>query len=708
MNLLQHRSSRVFPLGIPSILALVAALALFGLFVAGNMISTQFMFPDEIVAYEFYSKLGVLGGVAKYWLQSIGRISAIAYFFLEFRAIDLLHLNAWLGIIGARGFNHVLVLCAFAYAVRALLPGASRTTATLLAAAALAAGLASAAAHVEDYNGYTTPINGTWMADQAIYFLTTAGYFAVLGMVWRYLRDGFTRRQAYAFLALFAVFLNGHELNLVVGGGVLFLMVTASALWPQASGAKGPDPAIGGTSRRIYLAALSAIYVASAALQVFSPSLAFRDKTWPPQMPLWPNAFWHGLKAGSAFIVEALDLSSPLMPALLAAAVVAGLVMGRDPADRRLVARRCLMVLAIVAGFLVYSYLTSTLSAYTGVLGARNLFRFHHIAFISMIGAFTVAAVGLVVGGLLAETVAARWTPRAAPLWVAVAALFAVTAVAPGTRGTFAFVAGDNKLDAFARMDRQFRSPDTDGKVYVDEQPLFTPDPSYAPTYYRLFEQNDGYFGPPGFGLQNLYRVGGIVTVPCKLGPRPDVCNGKGVEPTYEAVDAHDGAALAALWTGTQGMTASADGSALRLIESDERGEHSVAAGPFAKGEQVAVRVEVELSAAGRAAVSLALTSADGAAVQPFDLAAATPGRPDERGGRVVAPQVRKLGDDRYRIACIFVLAGAQPDFSLRLATAPEGSPAADGPLVVARTRLGITRSGWTPPPPWPPTERQY
>lgn len=592
-----------------------AALALCGMFVAANMMSTQFLHPDEIAAHVQASFIGVLQAVYFYWGHLYGRVSALFYLFAQDRIIDALHIGPWIGTVAARGFNHLLVLTAFVYAVRAVLPRASRTAAIAFGALALAAAFALAAQHVSPYTG-ATPINGTWQVDQSIYFLTAAAYVAVAAAAWGHVRDGLSLPAQVAFAALFFVYLSAHEINLVVGGLLLAALTVANATpppkAPRRPGARWAFPAL-----------LAAVYAVSAAIQVFAPSVRIRGEgDWASAMPLFPDAFLVGAKAGGMVFLQFLDARAPILPLLLAVAILAGRAYGGAAVD----AVRCRWAAAaLVALLVVYAFVTSTLSAYTSVLGPDQLLPPHQIVFIDMLGTFTVIAAGSLLGASWPQRAVA---PRALPL--ASVVLFAVVATAPGTRATLSFVSHRAPFDGYARMDRQLRAPDAAGVAHVDEWRIFRP--GEEPSYVQFFTAQ-------GSGLQVLYKLGAIVWTPCMMGPHPNVCGGRGGQPTYERVRAR-GEAQSRLWTASQGLTTETSKAGVWLGETAGHAEHFIETRRFANGLQAAIRVAIEIEAPDRHYVAVSVNGPETSAVQYFDLIGAAPGLARDYGARVLAPRI--------------------------------------------------------------------
>ncbi len=672
-------------------------------FMSVNALNMFFTVADTFVGFDTYDAHGLLGGVGFYWEHLIGRVSAMFVFFTELALSDRVAPTPWQGLVFFRYFNHLMVIVAFYAAFRSVAPGLTRTLGLLLG---LFAYLAAQSFWALPACPGCPPFEAAqilWLLDHSIYFFTAVMYLVVMGFLWRFLTGDLSTGGTALFLAFFFGLATSHEISLVVAGLVLAAMgvATLTGVLPRRA---GPDRRAAALRvPAVTLPPFAAAYAGSAALQLLSPSLAFRESVWPPAMPLIPDAVLGGLAARQAVFERLLLATHPVVPAVFLAALLAGLATRPGDRPRRpgLAAAFLLLNLGCLTGL---AFLMPILMVYGGRLapGAQELSSMQHV-FILFLGVGVAGFLGLLLATRILPPMPWLRRPAAIGAW-AVPVLAAALSVlpSPAYREGLAYLSGDRRIDAagmnapnqttlHARLDRQLSHPDATGTAYADEVFLHRGDPD-NPAFRRFLEGN-------GTGLSRMYRLADIVYLPCELGPRPDVCNGKGGRPEHSALRFDDPDSLAARWVVTEGATARPTADGLRLRETGAGGEHYATAGPFEKGAQVAIRAAVDIAApadAGR--IGLYAISGSGSALQVFDLAAARPAEHGDFGGRVVRPQVVRLDATTLRLSAIFVLSGEAPTFNLRIQLVDDdgatGYPGNDRRAVtVRRAVLYLVRS---------------
>lgn len=661
-------------------------------YISANVFGPFFAVPDTFGIYETYLIHGLFGGVYYYWGQLIGRTSAIFFAFLEIFITDTVALSAWKSFVFFRFLNHFMVVAAFYFGLRMVLREAPR-----LLALALAIFIYGAAQSLwgympeEMFSGPGTPVESPltntrglwmlWLLDQAIYLLSAATFVVVFSYLWRFAYRGLTSAHTVGFLVCFFLFLNSHELNLITGGivmGCITLICFAPRLI-RGSVADSPAGEMMATDRSpsanrralVTFLAFLVVFLASAAMQVLSPSLDHRDQAWPAAMPLFPDAAVAGLNAGWTTFARMLDMSLPVLPAVFLACLAAGIAYGpAQPARlrRHVPAFICLALLTLA----VLSFAMSGLMTYSSrMLAGRTYFESHQHLYTSLLGAWSMGLIGCLVGACLRVSETARRASAGAAWAIPVVTAGLLIVPSAAFQDSYAYLQGEHEPDLpgmlgpnqtalYARLDRQLSSPDKDGKVYADEVFIHRGDQDNS-----VFR---GFFESDLTGLVNLYRVKEVVYLPCELGPKPTVCNGRGERPRHEAFEFNRPSDLKRKWHEASNLVLSQVDDGITLTANASEGRHSLLGGPFEKGEQAAVHVEIEIAdRAMIAGLAVALISDDGEAVQPFDLEKGVALSGDESGARIARAAVAGTGDDSLTLSVTFVAFGASPTFDLRL-----------------------------------------
>ncbi len=703
---------RVLKAGIIALLGMVSLV-----FVSASAISVLFLFPDSLTLHWSYREFGVLGGVYNYWAAlTLQRVAAMALALSEVAVIDSVFASLWQGEVFFRIFNQLVLIALFFYAIRLILPALSRWLALGLVLLAFGAALAGSSAlpAFEERPGDHNFLN-IWLLDQCNYFSMASMHMLVVALLWVYLRDGFTPARHVLFLGAFAVFLNTHELSLVIGGIVLAAMALASltlarhpevppgiARWRLMRGDAGRSP--------IGIVLASGLYVVSAAVHLLAPGLSARSETWPAQMPLFPDALTAGAGPGLSPLWSMGSLSEPLLQSLLLAAGLAGFAVRRED-GRRLRRRSPVFAVFVLLLLAVLMVTMSGLDAYTGRLMhlpiGKTVLPPHQHLIVALLMTYSAVVVGLLVG-VWARGAISRMTFPAWPAWAVIAAGLVLVVQSAAFCDVLGFVAGDkpayigyapmpwpNQFAEFARLDDQLRHPDAAGTAYVDEVTLFGPKHTqmFNTDLYRSFYTS----GVPG--LVKSYGLSRIVYIPCAFGPNPTLCNGLGKRPEHRSLDFGSMPAFEQSWRTETLVTGDLDAFGMRVAEAPGRGEHYLGGGPFARGDQAAVHVEVELrEVANIPKFGLYLTGADGAALQVFDLEAGRVDAHGNFGATVIRPAIETRDDGTRLLRATFVTHGPTHSFDLRLqfvdadgATIYEGHP--DRAVRVGRIRMYLVES---------------
>ncbi len=678
---------------------LIGCLAVAGLFVATNAIGTRFMVADELNAFSIYVSSGIFQTVTYYWLELIGRVSAIFYIAFQSMLVDILSPSHYWGIVLARAFNNILIILSAAYALSIFFPAQRMhvvaTLATLVYVAA------------SDISGFRS-VGGTWLLDQAIYFTALAAQFVVLAFAWRFYVRGFKRGESLAFGILLFFFLNTHELNLAGGGVILAGMLLVASIWPSkwsfpplAPRRTIPDSrhfetyqhtgdgafdyifeAVFEVWRRIRqvwqefdsprparpvsaVGKFFAVYAVSVGLNLLSPSLEFRAKIWPAKLPLFPDALLAGLPSA---ILPLEWMLGPLGLLVFACALLFGAGSQRSFDVRRV---SWIALGASAFGLLaLYVLLTTTLSAVIGyVVAEKSQYPKHQVIYLSLLTMFTVCLVGDVAGQCI--RLDPRWARRArAAGWIAVVVVTAIVVTGTSIGDSRGFFAGPNGLltaskpnisifEQFLRYDRQLRDGGRGGSTFIDEAAVLAGDgPSFG-----------HYFLPKNNGISKNYRIPEFTYIPCDLGEPKITCNGQDYRPRHEAFAFAGPGEIAAKWRNAVGVNTEAKSRTLRISEREaEGGEHYVSA-TFDKSYAVAAHVEIVASTPPGSVdtVGLYAISADGSALAAFDFPIPAAYRPWAMGAIAVDQSATRRADGKTVLKATFVLKGEAKTFDLRI-----------------------------------------
>jgi len=667
-----------------TIFVLTSIIIIFSTYIYASAFTFTFIFPDTFTLWESYLRNGYFGSIYFYWNELIGRVSAISFATLEVMLIHTFAPSPWQGIVFFRIVNNLMICAAIYYSFRMFSPTTPRL---LLAGIALFAFSASDTLSVSNVTFATldtwpnvkgvNAVTGIWLLDQSIYFVMTASYFIVFAYLWRYVTEGLKSIGLWLFLFYFIVFLNSHELALVVGGLIYFVMLM-STLYQRAGHSTKSQPFqtppqdssnvqgtwLSGSSFSI-VAIFGIVYAVSASIRIFSPSLASQNKVWPVSKPIFPDSFEIGFAAGWSTFERLVDLSTPVMPILFVVCLAAGIAFRRDDIIR---GRRMVLLFIFLAIFFLasFSFAMSTLDASTNRL-RWDAFPVHQHLPTSFMGAFCTGMVGLLLGSLFPSGATRRGLFNLVS-WTFLAAGAAVIYFSPQFDEIVTYLRGNgelrqdggswsNQIKEFARFDQQLRDLDADGKAYADELSLFTPDPAYPQNY-------TSFYHPPAWrGLGPMYGLSEIVYLPCELAPKNN-CTSPGLQ---EELEFGDGGALKGTWRRPSNVAVSYGTGSMTITETPNNGEHYLLGGPFDKGERTIVHAEVEiLNRKNVDYFALYLMSADGTAIQMFNLKKKRPFRRGEYGARASQAKITETGDGVLLLSVTFSVIGPSPTFELR------------------------------------------
>lgn len=654
--------------------------------IAANAVGFVMLMPDELNAYHMLVTFGFADAWSRYWTDLIGRFSAIGFLLGELWLVDRLAPSPWIGAIVARAINHLLVVAAFFAALRVGVRALGTGRSALLAVGALAA------AHVA---AGTVGIVGTWLLDHSIYFLSAATLPLVAAYVCRFAIEGFEPEDAIAFFAVYVLFLGAHEINLVPGGGVLALM--AWVHWRRARVASA-DAA---SQERPFLVFCAILYGASAAAQVFSPSLGFRQSVWPSKMALFPDGIILGSKTLLSIAWQMLGTFPPTVAAVGlvgAALAIASGVVGRI--ELRAAAMFAALLCAMCAAVL---FTMAMLSATIGYTRTETVYLPpHQRIYVALLFAACAAAVGSAAGCWIRREFLPMARERSAPValaacvlalgiladpghWRVARFLFADGAILYGEEGLGA-ARRTNNFSEYLRFDRQLRAPSTGRVAYLDEINHFSsPGHMFEATYRAYFESD-------AFGFSSIYRLREMIHLPCELGARKDACNGIAGRIEHRRVSASSPQSLESLLGAAQGVTRRIGSDGLRITATGTPGEHFVAfEGASEKGE-VSLRIDARFADAAPGTRIVLHAVSDGvSASQPFDPTAAAFGPSAEftPTARVHGASIRREADGSIRVRVGLALADAGRRFALRLQLADEsyGTEFGDRPDLAVTVR---------------------
>ena len=588
-----------------------------------------FLFPDELYLFHVYEIHGYFGAIRHYWEDlTIGRISAMGLGFLEVMLTDYLLPSPWWGTVFFRGLNNLLMVVVVYICFRRAIPTLPRY---LIFAIAILF-YASANSLNDPSTGHFMAI---WLLDQVNYYFLAAAYFFVFSYLCIYLRSGFNRSNEFVFALWFFLFLNAHEIALVVGGLILFIMFLLSVARPLRRGStlpgilqqqrdvrfqqtqNRPYPvtatdyiccftegilSAGKTIRAIFasgiatrsrfaLAFYGVIFCISAAIHLSAPGLSTRDKIWPKSMPFLPDSFLSGFNAGVSTFERMIDFSPPIAPILFLVSLVSGFVF--SPVINSKTRRYYYQISGLAIFFvIVFSFTISSLMAYTGRIG--SYFPPHQLVFFAFLSLHLTALLGFFTGSILRSD-EIRFRHKLLP-WPVIATASVVIYISPIHRGTVTFLQGESVVThvhprpnhhvKFQRTELQLRTVTAGKKAFVDEIPLFTP--KSPRTTIEFFHGN-------AFGLAPVYGLNDIIYIPCELGPKPKLCNGQGRRPMHKRIVFDKPSDYKTKWGRPTHVRVDLGGNGILIRETPARGEHYLLGGPFKRGEQSAVHVEVEI-----------------------------------------------------------------------------------------------------------------
>lgn len=697
----------------------ISFLLLAALYISANGISIQYMFPDEIAAMLTYqNRGGVISGTYSYWASVIGRIWAIGWLMIQFAFVEGFGLSPWVGAVTGKAVNHLLVLILFYFAIFMLPTKAPKIIIFSLAT------LVFSSAQVS--SGIAT-VKGTYLLDQAIYFNSIALYSLLIGLFYYCSVNGFSKTFRFLIIGVFILYLNSHEINLVVGGMLMTGMLGTIALRKfknldapgptkkKIGGAKGVQQFVAGLAnlwtqlktsfnfmnynvgnkRRnsdskyiIFIVSLCMSYLISAALQLFSPSIEFRSNVWPPKIPLFPDAFIAGFSILKNSLVYAFQFNGGFFVGIVICAIV---VVWVYPTNNKIRTWANLSFAMLLIFLLVLQiYVMATLNAYIGVhltLEPLSFMAPHQLIFINMLYAFTLVAVGLVIGSLLPKPSIIHG--RVIAVWIVFFSTSFFHLNSASFMDTKNFVFGGSKIKSFVRLDHQLKNPTQDRVSVVDEVPLFENCVHCAvKSYYDFYE------GPSG--LQVLYGLKDIVFVPCELGSSPTVCNGRGKIP-ISSEQYFTGRSLRNKWASFHHAKATIVDNGLEFRETPEVGEHFLYSVHTKKGGQTAIRVKVEITKATSKNFMLYLISPDGSAFQGFNLTNNLPGPHGEFNAFRRDARIVKEGN-KHIVSAVFVISGPADQFSLRFQLADDDGETVyhgdgDRSVTISRVQLNLIES---------------
>lgn len=321
--------------------AATAALCLFGaislyvylVYVAANAVSVPA--PDELSALNLTKTFGILGTILYYWENFVGRFSATTWLVLQLWSADSLGITPWSGFVALRSVNHILLVLGFYALLRLVYPESGRLSSIVFAIAFHALVYAS-----QDL----ARIGNYWLFDQAIYLVTFSTYCLLLGLFWRIATKGLDLWAALSPL-VWLIFLGAHEINLATGGILLGLfaisiaysslksdgMVATLRLWLRAHYRRG------GIKERYarLLSAYCVTFVLAALLQVMSPSVAYRNSHWVPEVGSVEALISYGVQSSFTPLLELLlGFEGSVLPLLFAGCIFGILWHQADSARR--------------------------------------------------------------------------------------------------------------------------------------------------------------------------------------------------------------------------------------------------------------------------------------------------------------------------------------------------------------------------------------
>lgn len=627
-----NSDSRLLSLGKRLAILIFAAINLYVvvLYAAANVVTLPF--PDELSAYNVTRSMGVPATVIYYWENFIGRFSAVGWTSFEFSVLEQLGLSGWKALVAARLFNHAFLILSLYFLIRMVYSTFYRSVCLAI----------SAVIHALVYSSQDLArVLNYWILDHAIYLLSFSTYCILLALFWRLAVKG-TDLWALVLPLFFIVFLGAHEVNLVTGG--LLLGLFGLVIARRTMKTEGPAATFwlwakahvkwGGPREHCarLLTTLCLVYLASACAQVLSPSVAYRNSVWTPQIASFWAWLTNGLKTAHVpFLELLLGFEGSILPLLLF-----GIILGIASAKTREI--RDLRALFLVPPAL--AFLTTTtigvLSESIGVLlshyefSEQKLGRFHtdkinvwkfapmqkylYIYQLWLLGVFFFGAF-LGVEFMCRSRRTSPWVRRTVHLLAPVTGLWLLYALfsSPGLASVRAFdswsefLAMDRRLDVLNRRTQgEFSS--SNSTVFVEE---FL---NYQPAVVNMLLP--GVY-PYESQLAAIHSGGSFMFVPCTTAGELADCltrHRKHLQRTYQG----EGPAVSRFWQGRG--PAPATGTRFGISPGDET-FGSLTSPEIKKGARTLIEVTIELSASRKveeSALQLSLGSADGEALIIF------------------------------------------------------------------------------------------
>ena len=693
---------------------------------------TNFLMSDEIQAYAMNLEHGPVQAVHVYWVEWIGRTSAMGWLQAQFSLGQLAGLRPWEGAVAARWTSFLMAAVCFLVGLRALipkLPWAVSFTITL-------AGLVGAMT----LTGFQT-FREYYALDWSIY-LGTFFFFCLSVGSWQQLYRDSTSASGIAWCAVaFALFLNAREASLV-GGGLILTATTwdlrrtapaeteRSMSWLALNSAMSPiRPApprtrsrllgviLGfrhGFSREHALILLWLVYLASAMLQVFSPSVAFRARVWPAK-ETFLDSILIGFPATIPFFVDLVNPRHGFFLLIFVMSITATALF--SPASARL--RSIVPYLMPMVATLAMMFAMAVLSVRTGIHGTAAAAATSQAWALPTLGiqqmpirqsflTYLMAMISLTsIGALVGYSERVRRLGRKNLLAVLLGAA-TLTLLSVYSHKTFHsawhFARETDMYEVnLVRSAQIAAGPSEDGRIYVEE---FTRGHELSAYYEASFRVR----GAQLYGKLDYYLV------PCTLGPKPTVCNGYG-HPVRQRSIAADGQELRALWQNALGVSVdlpplvTGAGLIARLTgarpadlvatEAASAGEHFISTRPIRRSNQSAVRVEVQIAHTDSPALMLQAISGDNAGTQTFDMRAIQSlGTGEVGNGRVRDPLIIRNPDGTTTISALFALFRPADDVEVRLFTLADTGEStvhqgdATRRLVIRRTKIRLVDTG--------------
>lgn len=687
------------------------------MFIATNALNSWY-FPDEIHAYMIYLKAGVVKATYIYWVEWIGRISAIFLVMMEFHLIDSFFESPWIGLLTFRGLNHVFVMLGFYAVFRIYLPRSPRLLAVSTALLAFV--------FVETEIGVSV-LAGTYLLDHSIYFLSAFSFIVLSALAFKFIDRGINIREEALFLFIAFAYFNAHEVNLVAGGILIAAMLFVALFRDSPPNNEALDSlgvwqadnsqqfqnypqSLGGHLRFVFdgakiflgrllissraaknsrqarslkiLAVAFAIYAFSAIIQVFAPSVDFRDRVWPAKIPVFPDAFLEGLTAGLSGISRIFAIDPPFYLALFVIALFAAILFGRSNHARE--RGWFLFASALILGLLlVQLFVISTLDARIGyVTSATTVFPRHQDVFFGFVTAGVVLLLGFIVGEHFRTSALRRFSAPGLAGVMAASVIFVLTSNQTMREsydflfnGTKILIAGEEKTNdwrEYRRLDKQLRAtPNSDDVVYADETALFTP---------KTAQTTRSFFEIPKYGIANIYGFGRVVYIPCQIDDPPGNCNGVEEHPVHHSFDAQTAAELAQIWTRTQGIESIETERGLRLSETAVSGTHFVESSEFEIPGRRAIHVKLTVANYESGGVIAVGAAGDGfSGVFFFDLGTGKALHPIENGARGLTANTKKNSDGTLDLETTIIYTGDKDKFRIRIESWKDWSPVHPG-----------------------------